>query len=38
MIRSIEMRNFSDLKDVEVRRKEIGRLHWRGSSTTFGRL
>jgi hypothetical protein len=28
-IRSVEVRNFSDLKDVEVRRdKEIGPLHW----------
>jgi hypothetical protein len=27
-IRAVEVRNFSDLKDVEVRRKEIGPLHW----------
>jgi hypothetical protein len=27
-LRSVEVRNFSDLKDVEVQRKEIGRLHW----------
>jgi hypothetical protein len=27
-LRSIEVRNFSDLKDVAVRKKDIGRLHW----------
>jgi hypothetical protein len=27
-IRWVEMRNLSDLKDVEVQQKEIGRLHW----------
>lgn len=27
-LRSVEMQNFSDLKDVAVRRKDIGRLHW----------
>jgi hypothetical protein len=27
-MRSVEMRNFSDLKDTEVGRKELGRLHW----------
>jgi hypothetical protein len=27
-MRSVEVRNFSELKDVEVRRTEIGRLHW----------
>jgi hypothetical protein len=27
-MRAVEVRNFSDLKDVEVSRKEIGRLHW----------
>jgi hypothetical protein len=27
-MRVVELRNFSDLKDVEVSRKEIGRLHW----------
>jgi hypothetical protein len=25
---AVEVRNLSDLKDVEVSRKEIGRLHW----------
>lgn len=27
-IRMVEMKNFSDLKDVEVRRQETGPLHW----------
>jgi hypothetical protein len=27
-MRSVEMRNYADLKDEEVSRKEIGRLHW----------
>jgi hypothetical protein len=27
-MRSVEARNYSDLKDVAVSRKEIGRLHW----------
>jgi hypothetical protein len=27
-MRSVKVRNFSDLKDVEVSRKEIGPLHW----------
>jgi hypothetical protein len=27
-MRSVQVRNFSDLKDVRVSRKEIGRLHW----------
>jgi hypothetical protein len=27
-MRAVEMRNYSDLKDMEVGRKEIGRLHW----------
>jgi hypothetical protein len=27
-MRSVEVRNLSDLKDVEVRRMDIGRLHW----------
>jgi hypothetical protein len=27
-MRTVEVQNFSDLKDVEVSRKEIGRLHW----------
>jgi hypothetical protein len=27
-MRAVEVRNFSGLTDVEVSRKEIGRLHW----------
>jgi hypothetical protein len=27
-MRTVEVRNFSDLRDVEVSQKEIGRLHW----------
>jgi hypothetical protein len=27
-MRAVEARNYSDLKDVAVSRKEIGRLHW----------
>jgi hypothetical protein len=27
-IRAVEMRDFSDVKNVEVSQKEIGRLHW----------
>jgi hypothetical protein len=27
-MRSVEVRNYSDLTSVEVSRKEIGRLHW----------